>query len=308
MDPVTAVEAGGQLVDIANEIAKVIETHKREVSVESQELAVRVPESRGELSIALRIKSGFYGGRLTFNIPNVERLTVHSLPAFRSENQTTSRNGNELIFDASKLSKDVDTVLLDLEYGLDPHFVESLVQRKWQLDPHSEDDADSYWVVAQLKHLRTLQEVYSKLELRGVDLRVDVGVYQDIKTKVPHKAMRTLERGSEFIGTRDREKLVRLMIEQRRDSGYLTGELMQAVRQLTDLFLPSRFEKYVEVLAPFYYYGCHQGTDFISPMLALPRFMTVISRTDLSLDEPAREGKVIYYKKKIQDAIGKIFR
>jgi len=302
-----ATEAAGILIKSWDQVTKIIEEHRRDISIESRELSVRAPENLGELSFALRIKSGFYGGKMTFDVPQIGRLVVHSLPAFKREDQTVKREGEKLIFDASKLQKNTDVVLLSLEYGMDPFFLDNLISRKWQLDPESWEDSDRYWIAAQLKHLKTLQDVYDKLELRGVDLRVDVGVYQDIKTKIPQRAMRTIERGSEFISTRDREKLLRLMLEQRRDVGYMAGTLMQAIRQLTDLFLPSRFERFVDVIEQFRYYGCQQGPELIAPMLALPKFMTVISRTDLSLEEPAKKGYVVYYKKRIQDAIGRIF-
>lgn len=307
MDYAAAAETAEKLVKSLDVITKIIEAHKRDVRIESKELTIQVPESFGELSFVLRIKSGFYGGKISFNIPKIERLVVHSLPAFQREDQTIARDGGKLVFDASKLQKGTEMVLLNLEYGLDSFFLDNIVQRKWQLDPESREDADRYWIAAQLKHLRTLQEVYSKLELRGVNLQVDVGVYQDIKTKIPHSAMRAIERGSEFIGTRDREKLMRLMLEQRRDARQIGGTLLQAIRQLTDLFLPSRFERFVDVVHPFRYSGCHQGPELIAPMLALPKFMTVISRTDLSLEEPAREGHLLYYKSRIQEAIGEIF-
>jgi hypothetical protein len=308
-DITTATEAAEVVVGMTSKIAKIIENHKRHIEVKSQELSIRVPEGAAQLSFALGIRSGLYGGKIMFNVPRVTRLAVRSSPAFKREDQTVLKEGDVFGFDASRLPKDTETVLLDLEYTMeDPEYLDALVQRRWQLDPQCGDDVEQYWMTAQFKHLKVLREMYAKLDLQSVDMRVDVGVHQDIKTKIPHKAMKSIERASEFIGTRDREKLLRLMLEQRRNMEYVGKDLLQSVRKVTDLFLPTKFAGFVEVNRPFRLSDCLPGAELMeSLLLALPKFMTVVSRTDLTLDEPAREGNLLYHRRRVQDAIEKIF-
>src|SRR3989442_2871098 len=102
------------------------------------------------------------------------------------------------------------------EYQLEEaRFLDTLVQRSWQLDPRSLPDAkvDSYWLTAQLRHLAVLKSFFQRLELRGLECRVDVGVHQDVKTKIPHQFTRGVERAADFSKTRDREMLRRLAHE-----------------------------------------------------------------------------------------------
>lgn len=120
--------------------------------------------------------------------------------------------------------------------------------------------------------------------------------------------MRAIERVSEFAGTRDRNKLVRLMIQQRRDVHYATVDLSESLKRLTELFLPRRFRNYVEVDDPYRYSDCQRGEDLVQgSVFSSPKFMTVIARTNLTLEEPAKRGTLRYHKKQVQDEIEKIF-
>ena len=85
-----ATEAAEILVKSWDRVTKIIEEHKRDISIESRELSVRAPENLGELSFALRIRSGFYGGKMTFDVPRISRLVVHSLPAFKRKGSVST--------------------------------------------------------------------------------------------------------------------------------------------------------------------------------------------------------------------------
>ena len=51
---------------------------------------------------------------------------------------------------------------------------------------------------------------------------------------------------------------------------------------LGELFVPSRFRRYVDVADPFHVWECERGRRlFELPFLNLPKTMTVVSRTDL---------------------------
>jgi len=305
-----AATGARQALKVAETITRAIESQKRYVRETSRELSLRFPEKTGELSLALEIKSGFWGEKLHFPVPNVIHASVHSFPAFKAEDQAMSKSADGYILDSTKLSKDLQTILLRFEYRLEePRFLEDLVQRNGQLDPRSygDDKVDSYWQTAQLRHLSVLSSFFQKLELRGLDCYVDVGVHQDVETKMPGSFVRAIERQAEFGLTRDREKLLRLGREQARDIRF-AGKTEDMVERLRQVFAPSRFSKHLDVQDPFRFWECQQGRQlFEVPFLQLPKVMTVVSRTDLTLDDPARNGKLLYRKAEIRDEIEKIF-
>ncbi len=308
--PLPSPEDSRVAIKIVEKIGSAIDQLKRGVEKESEELVLRLPERTGEYSVALKIKSGFYGGKTRFEVPNILRIHAHSLPAFARQDQTILREGDSFVFDPSKLSNATENVLLRFEFQIPERTVtESLVQMNSQLDPLTGEslETDKYWMTAQLRHPAALQKSYSRLDLLGVDFRVDVGVHQDVKTKVPHEVMRIIERSAEFASTSDREKLLRLALEQRRAVRFASG-IRDALRELTDLFLPGRFKRFVEVQAPFRFYECERGIELFESLFAsMPKFMTITSRTDLSLQEPAKQGVLLYKKKEIREEIGRIF-
>ncbi len=306
--PITTQE-GRVALKIVERIGKTLDTLKRSVEKESEVLALRLPEHVGEYSVVLRVKSGLYGGKTPFSIPNIIRLTAVCLPAFRREENAISREGDTFVFDPSKLSKGAETVLLKFEFHVEERtIVESLVKMNSQLDPLGSEssDEDKYWLTAQIKFPASLQRLYSSLEVLGVDFRVDVGVHQEIKT-LPREVRGIIERTAEFSGTSDREKLLKLVAEQRRVSKF-ASRFREDFRELALLFMPTRFSHYIIVQQPFRYYECKPGLElFQSSFAPLPKFMTVVSRTDLSLEEPAKEGFLVYKKKEVRDEIQRIF-
>ncbi len=304
-----AATGARQALKVAETITKSLEAHKRNVEEKSRERSLRFPEGNGELSLALEIKSGFWGGKVHFPVPSVVQASVHSFPAFRAEDQALSKSGGEYVLDPSKLSEDITSLFLRFEYRLEePRFLDSLVQRNGQLDPRSGNEKiDSYWLAAELRHLSVLSKFFQKLELRGLECNVDVAVHQEVEPNVPNNFIRAVERQAEFGITRDREKLLRLQRDQARDVRF-AGKTEGIVERLREVFLPSRFSKHLDVLDPFHLWECRQGRQlFEIPFLQLPKAMTVISRTDLTLSDPAKNGKLIYRKSEIQEEIEQIF-
>jgi hypothetical protein len=120
--------------------------------------------------------------------------------------------------------------------------------------------------------------------------------------------MSIIERAARSTATRDREKLLRLAMEQAREARYADTQLYENLKRITDLFLPDKFGAFIKVDQPFRYAGCNRGAEIMqSAFFSLPTFMTVVPRTDLSLEEPARNGCLVYYKRRVQGEIEKIF-
>ena len=80
--PIIAQE-GKAALKIVEKIGKILDTLKRSVTKESEVLALRLPDHTGEYSVVLKVKSGYYGGKIAFSIPNIIKLQAVCLPAFR---------------------------------------------------------------------------------------------------------------------------------------------------------------------------------------------------------------------------------
>lgn len=294
---------------IVEKIGGILASLKRDVSKESEELSLRLPEHLGEYSVLLKIRSGPWGGKIHFPIPNMSRVQARSLPAFQPEDASILREDGGFTFDPGKLSKGVERVLLRFDFEIEERNVlENIVRLDSEIDPlgSASSDVDKYWMTAQLKSPLGLRKMYSRLELLGVNFRVDVGVHQEIKA-IPREVKGIIERSAEFGGTTDRNKLTQLVMDQRRSARF-ASRFREDFRELAQLFLPTRFRRYIAIEQPFRYYNCEPGMElFETSFVPLPKFMTVISRTNLSLDEPAKEGFLLYKKKEVRDEIKRIF-
>ena len=300
------VELASKMVGAAPKIYEILKACK----IVSQEITVRVPESIGSYSLAIDIQQGRPVSRkIKFPFQLVKRVQAHSLPMFAPQDQAVVRvhDGFELAVD--RLSKDCEILLLTFEYKIeDPRFLENIVQKNVQVDTVGEEK-NEYWMHAQLKHLAALQTIYGGLDLRDIDVLVNVCVHQDIKTKIPQTFIRNLEVIKRLVQTRDRVEKWRLAQEHLRlGRAKYVHDPYQVLSDLQELFFPRTFAKFVEVANPFYYSDCIRGTDFYElPFPTFPRIMTVISRTDLSFKTPAADGKLIYKKRVFQQEVSKIF-
>jgi hypothetical protein len=306
-----AAEGARQALKVAETVSKSLDAHRQHIEQLSRELSLRFPEDTGELSVALAIKSGFFHQKVHFSVPSVLRVTAHSFPFFKSEDHALSRTADGYVLDGAKISREIQGMLLLFEYKLeDPRFLANLVQRNQQLDPRSLSDSktDSYWITAQLRQLSVLQSFFQKLELIGLDCNVNVAVHQDVKSNIPHAFTAAVERSARFVSTRDREMLRRLAHDQQRDRRF-TNKQFDIISALQELFMPSRFQRFVNVNDPFHFFECQRGQQlFEIPFLNLPKAMTVISRTDLTLDVPAKKGMILYHKGKVREEIETIFK
>ena len=85
-------------------------------------------------------------------------------------------------------------------------------------------------------------------------------------------------------------------------------ELLEILRRMQKLFSSRVFRNFVDVKRDFRYYDCLRGTDYYSlPFPTWPKFMTVISRTNLDLRKPAAVGILEYKRKDFRKAVEKIF-
>lgn len=277
----------------------------------NQELFIKVPELLGEYSVAVQVRPHVpFGRKLTFSVANVTSMRARSLADFSDESQAIRKHGSSFDLLVDKIRTQTDKLLLSFEYRLkDARFLKDLVHRDVQRDiSESEGDIDEYWLHAQLKHPKVLKSKYGRLDLRDIDLNINVGIHQDLKTAVPNDFIRNLRIIKEWIRTKDRTKKWRLGYQHlRQRPRSFTGREDDILGEIQKLFLPTGFKTFLEVTDPFRYYDSVRGADFYDlPFSTFPKTMRVISRTDLNLDNPAAKGKLIYRKDELKKEITKI--
>lgn len=271
-----------------------------------QELTLRVPENVAEYTVTIDVhRHRPLSRKLTFPVPEILGIKINSIPTLASENQAVLRGQEGLEIHFSNLSKNADTLLFSFECIIpNTRFIDNLVQRNVEREASSLETRE-YWLHAQLKYVEALRTRYGRLDVRNLDLLVNVGVYQEIKTSIPFSLIRELEVIRDWIRTTDRERKFKLDREHLKISR-MPGhrEVHDMLTTLQEIFLPKNFESFIEVMRPFYYSDCARGTMYFDiPYYSLPKTMNVIARTNLSLDIPAAEGKLIYKKDNIKNEI-----
>jgi len=292
---------------------KLVEILKSDFLIEGQELTFLCPENSEELSIVFQCKKGLLGGKKSFPFPSVRKVTVNSIIPLKD---VTSRcihllpqGGFELHY--RNLENNVP-YLLKVEFDIEnPRFIDNLVYRKVQEDTLQE--YRRYWMQAQLRFIDTLDKMFSEVRFEELNFDVRVSTHEDIRTAVPASFKKELEVVVKWMSETDRERKSRLSMEHlrllraRRGGKTKHGKsMLELLQELQDIFLPKTFRTFLKVERDFYYHDCLRGADYYAaPFPTWPKFMTVITRTNLSLNKPAAEGILDFnyhdFKSKIED-------
>jgi hypothetical protein len=280
-------------------------------TVENQEIRIKCPESRGQYSVAVKVKSGVFRRvrTLRFPFPQLVRLEVRSLPIFRDENHAVTHVNSEFIVNLDALS-DNEHFLFDFEFRLDDdQYLRSLVHRDHQREQF-DGDQDKYWMQAQLKHLKVLETNYGVVDLRDLDLLVDVGIHQELKTAIPKPFVESMELAAKLLREPDRNRKLVLAAQhakqKRRIQNLKDDEVLSGIQ---DFFTSAKFSRYLSVGNPFRFSEAARGTEFYDniPFPVFPKSMRVVSRTDLSLRKPVAEGHLVYRKMDLQKEMADLF-
>ncbi len=293
---------------ITNRISKIDQNVNDTFRIDGREMTVLCPESIQKYSMSLiSKKNSFFHNKVRFQFGKVRRANIRSLIGLESIDAINlTENGFEV--NLKKLKPD-ERYNLDIEYSLDdPRFLESLVNREVVKETPNEDSTE-YWLVAQLKHLESLKSDYGRIDLRDVDFNVDVGVHQDVNTKIPDgfkEQVETLSRLTKKIGRGEKFKLFRkLMTIQNKPHA---GDEFEILGNIAEIFSPMSFRKFVDVSQDFHYYNCEKGSNMYDYSFASwPKFMKVTTRTDLGLDKPAARGTLIYKRSSFMSEMERIF-
>jgi len=325
MDPLTSTlidTAGKEIVSkvlkkMLKKSENVDKTLSEDFKILGREMRIECPQSIQHYSISFEVKkSGFFSShKKKFNFGKVRRVTLRPIMSLQNIPDAISYLENGFEINLRKLEPG-NLYLLDIDYFIDDErFIDALVSRNVPKETFT-DEIGEYWIEAQLKHPNTFKQYFEYIELKDLDLSVDVSVYNDIKMKVPSVFKRQLGVAVQILSKHHggRDELVKLLgqhgqlLRAQKEKYY--GELFDILQDIQDLFSPYTFSNFVEIKKDFYYYGCERGGDFYEtlPFPTWPKFMKVISRTDLNFDKPAADGIVVFKRKDFLKEIEKIFR
>ena len=274
--------------------------------------------------VTLNVSQGNFDIELGFEVrPGRPLNRVVKIPIFDAQRASLTSLPSFTVLDDALIFDETDGIVLSLDYmpdGVDSillnircplkhrRFMSRLVNKQVQVEPRN--DVTSYWMTAQFKHLRPLRDKLDSLRVEDLDFFVRVHIEQNIKEIIPHAFIRQLEVGKELLQTKDREKKQSLAREHLRlaQSNKLVGNEEKVIEKIEDLLKPSNFESYLDLIGQFYYHDCFQaGSFFRVPNFVIPSMMRVISKTNLTLKEPAKKGELKFKRREFEDNFEEIF-
>lgn len=305
-----ATKTAKELIDVGEKIFKIL-NKTRALHIESREVSIKVPERSCRFDVAVSVRHrGIFSKRVLFPISDVSRIIVHSLGSSRfdrlDDSITKVPNGFELSIE--RIHKDVEGILLTFEYDLrDMSFLDNILQTNTSREPSRE--RDSYWMHAQLKHLKWFKEKYDRWELQNAEFNVDVAIDNEVRSSIPKVFVRHFELVRELTSTTDRNVRARANMMLSSSRRKISGDPYSLISSVAALFQPLQFQRFVEVTPPFRYFNSTKGTEFLDfPSQVFPRTMNVTCRTKLDLETPAREGELFYKKTDLYNEIREIFK
>lgn len=293
---------------ITKRVSKIEQNLNNAFKINNREMSISCPESIQRYSLSITTKrNSFFKSKANFELGKVRRASIRSVVGLESPPAVSIlENGFELNL---KKLKPEEQYILDIEYFIeDPEFLESLVDRRVVHETPYENDTE-YWMVAQLKHLDALKSKYGRIDLRDVGFNVNVGVHQDINTKVPEEFKDVLVAVAELLQRKGRDEKYKSYVKLRSlQNKPQAGHEFEILGRLEELFSPLTFKRFVQVSRDFHYSSCEKGVNvYDSSFMAWPKFMKVTSRTDLGLHKPASEGTLVYKKSDFISEIEQLF-
>jgi len=279
----------------------------------NQEATINIPESFVDYSLAVSIPPNFRAIRKVVEVsaPSIIRVSAAALsPMPRTVREAIRKfqyEDGRVVYALfpELLPPESELISMTVTYTIDDSsLLDDLVDRKKAHEP-SGTEKNEYWLSAQLKHPKALIDRFGRFDLRDVDVTVDVGVHNELKTTIPSSFVTRLKMFFDVMAETDpRRQFLAIPKLRRLTKGKTTGREFKVLTDLESLFLPGAFSKYIEVLKDFRYSDCYKGKEFFElPIQIIPKKMNVISRADLTLEKPAADGILVYKNNLFIDAI-----
>lgn len=274
-----------------------------------QESTIFCPENILEHSMYFEAKKSLFGSRkFPGKVRNVElKSMIPPRPIYDAVRMLP--DGFEIVY--KYLPSGVDTYLLKVDYEIEDHnFVNSLVDTK-RAREQSKENTKEYWMAAQLKCLKPLEDKrYHGINIKDLDIIVNVATHQDVKTNIPGSFQREVEIAVGWMKSRNREEKHRLSMKHigMKSTRPSQKDITTVLGDMQKVFLPRKFKRFIDIGQDFRYYDCIRGREFYdAPFPTWPKNMDIVSRTNLSLEKPAAEGTLTYKHANFKEEIEKIF-
>ncbi|BAP62563.1 hypothetical protein [Methanococcus maripaludis] len=278
--------------------------------MEGQKLSILCPENAQKHTIFFKIKKNILISGFKILKGNARKVTLMTISAPIEDitHKAIRRLDGGFEINYKELSEDT-LYWLEVEYDLETKgILDKIVRRSVSREPSNADIG--YWMQAGLKNLDIFKTEYKNIELKDLDFFVDLAVYNDIKTKIPVYFQNQLKVAVGLIESRDRNEKINLAYEdlKLKSAQPSKQDIRLVLNELQNVFSPDKFKKFINVDKDFKYFQSFRGEDFYNATFPTwPRFMKVVCRTDLSYDNPASEGKLIYKSGDFREDVGKIF-
>lgn len=277
-------------------------------------IEIACPENVGVYTFYFRPQVGFINNDFRFKAGNIINASITSVEGLSKVPEAVKipEDGGGATVHLKEL--DPKTLYsLKLTYKLDnSNFLDDLVFMHRQLDSADDEGVGKYWMTAGLKCPEVLeQEGYKRIDISDLDFEVDVGINNEINTAIPRTFKNQIEILSKLAGPRpSRDVWAQATNELYKLKGEKYGEKeLNTLASLQELFVPNHFKKFIEVREDFNYTDCLRGANIYDlPINIWPKFMTIVSRTDLRLDNPVSKGMLIYKKKEFISEVKKKFK
>lgn len=323
MDPGSLVEDAASAGVIIKDLSKLIKPLVSTLSeagtdIQSPELRLKCTEDFLEYTAGLRFRERLWtGSHATLRIPPPRRFRIYSLFPYEAIDGCHSVTENGVVLNRDGLKDKGDSFRVELEYDLEgSQTLSGLVFTSSPADTvalSSDTDIQRFWLHSELKSLDFLKSLYRRVRVEDLDVQVDVTLREEIRDAITPEFRREMMMLAKFQ-SEDRNEQARAIAYRRHHlrSRY-SGNFFAAMQAAEELVQPSRFRRFLSLEGPYRLSKCTRGPDFSDAVLpvSLPHSMLVYSTTDLTLEEPAKEGKLIYKKsdfsKKMQSALeGKV--
>ncbi|MEM2129634.1 MAG: hypothetical protein QXZ70_03440 [Candidatus Bathyarchaeia archaeon] len=295
---------------------KIINALKSDFLIEGQEITFQCPENIQHWEVVFINKKGILNGKKSFQSSAIRKVSVYSVAPLKNVTNECvsfpSSGGFELHY--KRLSPDVPYLLtVDSEIE-NPHFMENIVYKK-VLDETPIEGRKRYWMQAQLKFLDVFEKLFTEVRLENLDFAVRVSTHEEIKTVVPAPFKRELELVVKWMSETDHARAhvltqehIKLLRSRGGGAVKQKNSIIELIQDLQDIFIPTTFKTFLSIKEDFHYHDALRGVDYYSaPFPTWPKFMTVITRTDLNLTKPAATGHLEFNQRDFCNKIEDIF-
>jgi len=296
--------------------SKIISALKSDFLIQGQEVTFLCPDNMQKWGVVFLNKKGLLSGKKTFPSSLIKKVSVESITPYKNVTSECVSFPPEGGFELSykHLNPNVP-YLLNVESEIaEPRFMENIVYRKVQDDTPALGKK-KYWMQAQLKFLDVFEKMFSDVRLENLDFDVKVSTHEDINTSVPGAFRRELDVVVEWMKETNPERKSflnreHLRLLRARRGGKLKHKqtILSLIQDLQDVFLPMTFRTFLSVQKDFYYHDSIRGIDYYTaPFPTWPKFMMVVTRTDLNLRKPAANGFLEFNQQGFKSKISDIF-